>query len=169
MKTSTPVNDISHTIHLTACRKSPTQKLSLITLLTFCLALLSSINFTYAQITSGFELDGNATAVAPNPPDDWDLIFNNTDNASVTTGILNDAPSASDNAFQQGSSDVNDVTTWHWTTFTVPDKDDLLHGGAALYNDDQLFFFGDRYATNGSSEIGLWFFKDHVAPLPDGS
>ena len=141
MKTNITVNAANQTTHLTACRKSPAKKSSsLITLFILCIAMFGSANLSFAQIVNGFELDGNATAVTPNPPDDWNLIFNNTDNASVTTGILSDAPSASDNAFQQGSSDVNDVTTWAWTTFTVPDKDDILHGGAALYNGDQLFF-----------------------------
>src|SRR5215204_6141861 len=92
-----------------ACRKSPAEKLfNLITLFIFCIAALGSVN-TSAQITAGFELDGNATAVVPNPPDDWDLIYNSTDNASVSTGLITDAPSANDNAFTQGSSDVNDV------------------------------------------------------------
>src|SRR5688500_726434 len=46
--------------------------------------------YSTAQITTGFELDGNAFSVAPNPPDDWDLIYSGTSSAQVTTGVLTD-------------------------------------------------------------------------------
>src|SRR5258706_303626 len=170
MKTNTTLFQDKQVETCLTCRKHPTEKLfNLLTLLIFCIATFGSLNSVHAQITAGFELDGNATAVAPNPPDDWDLIYNGTDAADVTTGIVNDLPSANDNAFVIGSKDIDDVSTWHWQVFTTPDKDDILHAGAALYNGDQIFFFGDRYATNGNSQIGFWFFKDHVAPRPDGT
>src|SRR5689334_18518042 len=117
------------------CRKFPAQQklFRLITFIIFCIATFGTTNFSFAQITNGFELDGNATAVAPNPPDDWDLIFNGTDHSQVNTGIVNDLPSNNDNAFVIGSKDIDDVTMWHWQVFTTPDKDDILQAGAALY------------------------------------
>jgi len=135
----------------------------------FAFLLLLFIQPLTAQITAGFELDGNANAVLPNPPDDWDLIYNHTSSASVTTGILSDAPSSADNAFVIGSKDIDDVSTWHWQIFSTPDKDDILNGGAALYNGTDLYFFADRYAQNGDAQIGFWFFKNQVAPLPNGT
>jgi hypothetical protein len=122
-----------------------------------------------AQITAGFELEGNAVSVAPNPPDDWDLIQNGTSHAQVNTGIVLDMPPGNDNAFYTGSSDLLDVPDWGWQLFSTPAKDNILHGGAALYNNDQIYFFGDRYATNGDAQIGFWFFKNAVGPNPDGS
>src|SRR5262249_53054565 len=86
--------------------------------------LLSIAQFGAAQVTAGFELDGNAKAVGQNPPDDWDLIYNNTSSSEMTTGIITDLPSHNDNAFFMGSKDLNDVSTWHWQLFTTPDKDD---------------------------------------------
>ena len=112
-------------------------------------------------ITSGFELDGNAVSVAPNPPDDWDLVNTNSSNAFSTTGVLSDAPSANDNLFVQGTKDLTDVTGWHYSMGSTPDKDDILHGGAALYG-TKLYFFGDRFAVNGNAQIGFWFFKGNV-------
>src|SRR5689334_17596415 len=158
---------VSTTTQTTASLKSMPVRIKLTGIFVLC-TLLCMTRLASAQVTAGFELDGNANAVGQNPPDDWDLIFNNTSSAEHTTGIITDLPSHNDNAFYMGSKDVNDVTTWHWQLFTTPDKDDILHGGAALYGNN-IYFFGDRYAVNGDAEIGFWLFKNHVAPLPDGS
>jgi hypothetical protein len=139
-------------------------RIALSVLFVFCF----STNLS-AQLNTIFELDGNAMSVTPNPPDDWNLIYTPPHNAQVTTGILNDMPNGSDNGFVQGTSDIDDVSTWHWDTHSSPDKDNLLHGGAGLYNNTDLFFFGDRFATNGSAQIGFWFFKNQVSPLPNGT
>jgi hypothetical protein len=119
-----------------------------------------------AQITTGFELDGNAISVLPNPPEDWDKIFNNTSSAQVTTNVVSDL----DNIFAGGGSkDDLDINNWGWTTGSVPDKDDILHGGVALYNNCKLYFFADRYATNGSSNIGFWLFKSNISVSAGGT
>jgi hypothetical protein len=144
-------------IHFKTCIKK-----GALLLLFLCMFQISS----FAQITTGFELDGNATSAVPNPPDDWDKIYNNTSSAQVTTGIVSDL----NNIFQGGGSkDDLDVNLWGWTTGSVPDKDDILHGGVALYNNCKLYFFADRYATNGSSNIGFWLFKNNISINPDGT
>ena len=104
----------------------------------FAFAILPTRSF--AQITSGFELDGNAQAVLPNPPDDWDLIYNGTSSAQVTTGVVNDVSSSADNRFKMGSKDQGDINTWHWDIASVPNKDDILHAGAALYGGSKIYF-----------------------------
>ena len=119
-------------------------------------------------ITNGFELDGNAASVFPNPPDDWDSIYTGGANPTSTTGILNDAPSNADDYFQRGTKDLTDVTDWKWNVQSVPDKDDILHGGAAQYG-TRLYFFGDRIAVNGDAQIGFWFFKDAVDTVQGGT
>lgn len=136
-------------------------------LLFITLALVSERSI--AQITTGFELDGNANAVLPNPPDDWDLIYNNTSSAQVTTGVVNDVSSSADNRFTVGSKDQGNINTWHWDIASVPDKDDLLHAGAALYDGNKIYFFGDRFAINGDAQIGFWLFKNAITTNPDGS
>src|SRR5690349_10458271 len=66
--------------------------------ITFSIVLLFAFSLsTFAQITAGFELEGNAVAVAPNPPDDWDLIYNNASHAQVNTGVVTDLPPGADN------------------------------------------------------------------------
>ena len=106
------------------------------------LTLLLCHERALTQISSGFELDGNATSIAPNPPDDWDLIFSNTSNAQVTTGILTDPPPPAgvDNFFKIGSTDLDNVSSWRWDLGSVPDKNDVLHAGAALYGGNKIYF-----------------------------
>jgi hypothetical protein len=116
-------------------------------------------------ITSGFELDGNAKSISTNPPDDWDSIYTRGANPTFTTGVVSDFPSKADDYFQIGTKDLTDVTSWRYNIQAVPDKDDILHGGAAQYN-GQLFFFGDRFDVSGDAQIGFWFLKDTVNILP---
>src|SRR4051812_27946651 len=123
MKTLTFLKYSKEYVHLTKC----------ITLIVCCILFIGTANPASAQITAGFELDGNATAVLPNPPDDWDLIYNHTSSAAVTTGVVTDLPSNADNYFVQGSQDIDDVSQWHWSVNSTPDKDDILNAGAALY------------------------------------
>ncbi|HEY6191188.1 MAG TPA: T9SS type A sorting domain-containing protein, partial [Bacteroidota bacterium] len=112
-------------------------------------------------ITLGFELDGDPNAVAPNPPDDWNLIFNGSAHPTSTTGIVSDFPSKADDYFVIGTKDIVDVTQWHYNVQSTPDKDDILNAGAAEYG-TRLYFFGDRYSVNGNAQIGFWFFQDTV-------
>jgi len=119
-------------------------------------------------ITSGFELDGDAFATSPNPPDDWDLVFGGTSGATLTTGVVNDFPSKSDDYFQIGTKDQDDVTSWRYNIQSTPDKDDILHGGAAQYG-GLLYFFGDRFDVSGDAQIGFWFLKDTVNVVVPGS
>ncbi len=119
-------------------------------------------------ITSGFELEGNAFAVTPDPPDDWDLVLGGTSGATLTTGIVDDFPSKADDYFQVGTKDQDDVPSWHYNVQSTPDKDDILHGGAAQYG-GLLYFFGDRYDVSGDAQIGFWFLKDTVNVVVPGS
>ncbi|HEY6191656.1 MAG TPA: T9SS type A sorting domain-containing protein [Bacteroidota bacterium] len=119
-------------------------------------------------ITKGFELDGNAVAVAPNPPDDWSMIYNGTASPTLSTGIINDFPSTKDDYFVIGTKDLTDVTSWRYNIQSTPDKDDILHGGAAQYG-GKLYFFGDRFDVSGDAQIGFWFLKDTVNVVVPGS
>jgi hypothetical protein len=119
-------------------------------------------------ITSGFELEGDAKSSSSVPGDDWDSVYTGGANPTFTTGVVSDFPSKADDYFQIGTKDLTDVTSWRYNIQAVPDKDDILHGGAAQYN-GQLFFFGDRYDVSGDAQIGFWFLKDTVNIVSPGS
>ena len=166
----------------------------------FILAVLFALGLTGAAFgqpaPSLFELERNANAitdhVGPGAPDDWDRL--NT----LRAGFIppNPGPSHADlhvyvidavignkdsSIFQTGGSkDVNDINTitgidtthnWMWTVGSILDKDDLLHGYAALYkvgDSTYLFFGSDRFANNGDAQIGFWFFKNKITLNPGG-
>ena len=104
-----------------------------------------------------FELDGNALASGA-PGDDW----SNLANADATVFVTDPLSQTTDKIFTGGGSkdDLN-TTQWAWTTGSVPDKDNIEHAYAALY-DDILYFGADRFANNGDAQMGFWFFKSGV-------
>ncbi len=118
-------------------------------------------------ITDGFELDGNATAVLPDKPDDWDLVYNGTSNADYI-GFNTDNVSNADNYFYTGSKDNIDLSNWRWNINSTPDKDDILHSGIAIYG-NLAYFFVDRYAVPGNSQVGIWLLQGNVRPENDGT
>src|SRR5258707_2474272 len=61
-----------------------------------------------SPLIESFELDGNVAAQLPNPPDDWELLYNgglnNGGSPAVFTGIVQDpSNSSSDDNFTSGS------------------------------------------------------------------
>ena len=163
----------------------------------FALALLftlGSTSVTFAQpAPSQFELEQNANAITNHAgsglPDDWDrlnplrvgftppnpgpshaalhvFVVDGADSTIFTTG---------------GSKDIYDINTingtdtthnWMWTNGSVPDKDDLYHGYAAIYpvaDTTYLFFGADRFANNGDSQLGFWFFKNKITMNANGT
>ncbi|MHC3993950.1 hypothetical protein ACXWTF_03930 [Thiomicrolovo sp. ZZH C-3] len=121
--------------------------------------------------TGQFELDGNILSEAAVPGDDWQDIANGLDSAFSDSGIIADGLGLS--IFTGGGSkDVRNVNQWRWTDGSVPDKDEILHSAAAAYNANGeliVYLMGDRYSTDGSAQMGVWFFQDRVAPQPDGT
>lgn len=123
-----------------------------------------------------FELDGNHVLNANSaPPDDWaPLNGNGTNFGTPSNGGIHAfvADPAGTTIFTQGGSkDENDISQWRHTAGSVPDKDEITNAYAVAYvvNGDLLVFFGaDRFAQNGSSNIGLWFFQDNVGPITTG-
>ena len=91
-----------------------------------------------------------------------------------------------------GSKDEKDITQWQWVDGSVPDKDDLIEGFAALYvappgttrggvsvAGHKIVYFGaNRLAVNGDAQIGFWFLQNpvglggtgqHASPFVDTS
>ncbi|HEX5015240.1 MAG TPA: prealbumin-like fold domain-containing protein [Candidatus Limnocylindrales bacterium] len=139
-----------------------------------------------------FQLDGNAFANDPGNPartgDDWDEIDdgptdpNNDDGATVSAFIVDPLDQVNDQIYTGGSTkDDLDTTGWRHTAGSVPDKDNIEHAFAAMYNNcddgedansdpDQCLFFGlDRFARNGDAQVGFWFFKNDMTPNANGT
>ncbi len=118
-----------------------------------------------------FELDGNATQETL--VDDWSTLYGGDGHSLYFSGIIADGANMSIYT-TGGSKDDLDVSQWRWTDGSVPDKDDLLDAFAALYKNPAdshviLYFGADRYANNGDSQIGFWFFKNTVGLNADGT
>jgi hypothetical protein len=137
-----------------------------------------------------FELDGDSvtgsTFGTANPINcDWDTL-NGGKTANSTTptascvgpgatgptayGFIEGAPG--EPAFTTGGSkDSNDISAWKWSVTSTPDKDTLTHGYGASYvgtsDGDKLLIFGaERFASNGDSNIAIWFFQQAIGLTP---
>jgi hypothetical protein len=148
-----------------------------------------------AGIAHVFELEGNVCNDAAEGTD-WNDVNPSTDPActpgfvtgdpdgpgpiQLATFVIDTCPD--DRVFTIGSSkDFNDIAgNWHSTTGSVPDKDEITHAYAAISvvpttaattadgtaGHRILTFGGDRFATNGDANIGLWFFQNAVGIDP---
>ncbi len=63
---------------------------------------------------------------------------------------------------------------WRHTSGSVPAKDEITNAYAAADLDpddnDLIAYFGmDRFAQNGSANIGFWFMQNTIAPAPGGT
>jgi hypothetical protein len=72
------------------------------------------------------------------------------------------------------SKDHLPVSGWQHTTGSSPDKAEILNAyaakGISTVNGNQILYFGmDRYAVDGSTDIGFWFFKNPVSTNADGT
>ncbi len=143
--------------------------------LLLAVAIWASIPPTAAGL---LELDGNVI-VNNAGSDDWNTINltgssgSNRGNSVVNTFVA--GPSSPETFATGGSKDPLDITNWKWTTGSVPAKDQLTNGYAAAYNsattNNELVLYAgaDRYAQNGDSNIGVWFFQQQVGPCPDAT
>lgn len=129
-----------------------------------------------------FELDGNVFDTPGNGIDDWNTLngdctvpgggSGSPGGSSTRTCIGSENPPR---IFTTGGSkDPLDISSWKWKPAdTVPDKDTITHGYAASYtatNGDQVLVLGgDRFAVNGDSNIGAWFFQQSISLNPNGT
>jgi hypothetical protein len=132
-----------------------------------------------------FQLDGNPQdAAVATAPDDWQTLQTSTAKdvqfVASTAIPVADAQSPTDVTYFTGggSKDVREVGAWQYSDGDVaPDKDEILNATAAAYKVDTdadnnkelvVFFSADRFANDGDSQIGFWFFKDDVHPNGSG-
>lgn len=129
------------------------------------------------DFTTPFELDGNATQISA--ADDWQNVNANGGTSLAHTGVAYDPSSFSGgttttdpSTFVQGSKDTDDVSSWKTAPGGIPPKDDIVNAYAAAYNvnGDLVITFGaDRFANNGSAQLGFWFFQGNIAPPASGT
>jgi uncharacterized repeat protein (TIGR01451 family) len=144
-------------------------------------ALLVAVNSLAVNGLDLFELDRNAIDDPLVPGDDWSTLYTGGGNAEAFTGILPDIGADGGTQFTGGGSkDISDITDWLWKPGEPLDKDDITNAYAAAYRNtremgqnhvgDLIIYFGlDRYAVNGSAQVGFWFLQDPNFGLTDTS
>jgi hypothetical protein len=135
----------------------------------------------YAVHMNGlFQLDGNT--FDDNGGDDWANIFDpgtyGASSANVSQFVYDDNEDGSDLAHEinylgGGSKDDLDIPNWEWDTSPVPDKNDIMTAGAALYmdgGDTYIYFFLDRFSSGtGDANVAFWFFQNEHGLVPSES
>jgi uncharacterized repeat protein (TIGR01451 family) len=120
-----------------------------------------------------FELDGDATGGGGGLPDEWDDVYAGTHNGVAAVFQADIFPDSDDMIFTTGGSkDDLDISNWHWTAGSPPDKNELTNAYAAAYIENgelRVYFGADLFANNGDAQIGFWFFQDEVGLNSDGS
>lgn len=117
-----------------------------------------------------FQLDRNATDGGLG--DDWNTPPAPTGGAEVFTGILEDNATA-EQFTGGGSKDDLDIGQWLWKSGEPLDKDNITNAYAAGYVStkdtgetnvgDFIVYYGlDRFANNGSAQVGFWFFRSQI-------
>jgi hypothetical protein len=132
-----------------------------------------------------FELDRNALDDGAVTGDHWDTLYTGGGSADAFTGVLPDIGADGGTQFQAGGSkDDLDISDWLWKAGEPLDKDDITNAYAAAYiyegsevcppdtpsgdpsctqPGDLIICFGlDRFANNGSAQVGFWFFQNPV-------
>ena len=145
--------------------------------------------------TGTFELDGDP--VDESTLDDWDTAFEFGSPPYPTTRLLAtvgpgetfvvDSHDPDDSAFTQSNKDVHEVNSWTYGTKGIsPPKDDITNayakasqvpgypagdmpGHPNVVHDHLVVYFGaDRFADDGDSAMGFWFFRNDVGLGGDG-
>lgn len=122
-----------------------------------------------------FELDADATD-GVDAREDWATHFpeDTAPGGTAFATFFSAEPASDDQSYftTGGSKDVNDVPLWrHDPDAGSTDKNEITNGYAAMYlqGSDRLILFGaDRFAQNGNSAIGFWFFQNPISPDPVG-
>ena len=152
------------------------------------LVLAAVLSGTFVDDPAIFELDGNLTSGDFGGTRDWSnaALTASGLGPDVVTTTTPDPPSLAPAGYpyvipdpagqtiftQGGSKDTLDVSNWMYTSGSVPDKDEITHAYAAAYSVNTggggsqphtwIYFGADRFAQNGDSNIGFWFFQNSI-------
>jgi len=143
--------------------------------LALAFALVLGVGPVFAVHIGTLEIDGNVVNDSTDAGEDWEDVFTfpgcgfNT-NSEASIGSCQPDPAPLSIFTGGGSKDEQDIPNWKWRNGSVPDKDDLTNGFAAVYSatvgteTHQILYFGaDRFANNGDAQIGFWFFQNAVS------
>jgi uncharacterized repeat protein (TIGR01451 family) len=137
------------------------------------LGLITSTSLAVNELDL-LELDRNAVDDSGAPlPDDWETLYLGGGSASAFTGIIPDIAEPGTQFQGGGSKDNNDISEWLWKPGEPLDKDDITNAYAAAYVNpttvgpnlagDLIVYYGlDRFANNGSAQVGFWFFQNPI-------
>src|SRR5262245_56928895 len=134
----------------------------------FALAIALGVGVATAALTDVFELDSNIVDVNPGPlPDDWTSTNTAGGGNSVAHSNVVPDPAGTTIFTTGGSKDDLEISSWRHSSGSAPPKDEITNAYAASYVDPTnnhliLVFGADRFANNGSSTIGFWFFKNTI-------
>jgi uncharacterized repeat protein (TIGR01451 family) len=121
-----------------------------------------------------FEMDGDAVNGGA-AGDDWEAVYENTDDAFDTRFIVDPVDDDSDKTFTGGSTkDDIDIDSWLWKNAKASQaKNDITHAFAAAYtadDGDTIAYFGlNKWEADGNNFVGFWFLKNTVAPTGTGN
>ncbi|MHC4445254.1 MAG: hypothetical protein ACYTA5_21860, partial [Planctomycetota bacterium] len=123
-------------------------------------------------IENVIEIDGDNTDGAASGTD-WCEIIADPDNTTFAFSEL--VPDGDNKTIftTGGSKDELDIPNWRHKDGSVPDKDDMQNGVAAIINDgisghQILAFAADLTAPNGDAQIGFWLLQDAVGTVEGG-
>ena len=123
-----------------------------------------SLITTHASPALEVGIDWDQVYAAWNANNDTDCSAIDTDLQIVECAFIADGIGPS--IFTIGSTkDHLPIEGWFHSSGASPDKGEILNAYAAkaLDGTDEILYFGmDRYAVDGSTDIGFWFFQDEV-------
>ena len=128
--------------------------------LLFCCSIF---NNSYAQTIT---VDGY--------PGDWEHILNNPVSVKAVSFVVDVKKlDGTDNQFTTGAKDYSAAPDMGWSWSQVNDKNELTNAAVAIIEEEgplnvgiekHMYFFTDRFSTNGSAEVGFWVFQNGTAP-----
>lgn len=149
------------------------RRIALAAVLAVALALGGLVSALAVHDLGLFELDRKATDDTATTGDDWATLHGGGGSAAAFTGVLADIAAPGTQFHGGGSKDNNDVSEWLWNDGEPLDKDDITNAYAAAYVNttdtgdnnvgDLIIYYGlDRFANNGSAQVGFWFFQNAI-------
>ncbi|KAA5548222.1 T9SS type A sorting domain-containing protein [Adhaeribacter rhizoryzae] len=97
---------------------------------------------------------------------DWQNVFTGTGLPanSISTGLVRDDATGELIYTGGNTKDHIDIPSWQYKSGESSPKTNILEAGAIAIG-GRIYFFGNRFAAEGSTNIGFWFLQGQVAPV----
>ena len=126
----------------------------------YLLLLFGALLISFISNAQLLEVDGN--------PADWEYVLNNPDAVKAVSFVVDlKTAEGEDNQFTTGAKDYSAAPDMGWSWSQVNDKNELTNAAVAIIEENgqrNMYFFTDRFSTNGSAEVGFWVFQNGTAP-----